>query len=66
MIDTKLILFTLIYSSYIDKDRMCFNKYQTSSVSKFYAEWLSKNGHLIGYEVVEESIIKFISTKCFL
>ena len=66
MIDTKLILFALIYSSYIDRDRICFDKYQTNNIAKFYAKWLSKNEQLIGYDTVEESIIKFISTECFL
>ena len=66
MNDTRLILFTMIYCSYIDKDRLVFNKAQTNAISVQYSKWLYENEELLGYSVVEESMIEFISSKCFL
>lgn len=65
MSDTRLVLFTMIYCTYIDSDRMVFSKSQINSISVQYSKWLSKNQDLRGYDIVEESMINFISSECF-
>lgn len=66
MSDTRLVLFTMIYCTYIDPDRMVFSKSQINSISVQYSKWLSENQNLTGYNIVEESMIKFIGSECFL
>ena len=65
MNDTKLILFTLLYTSYIGRHRELATKMNVNGISVQYSKWLSENEELVGYDIVLQSMDDFISTKCF-
>ena len=66
MNDTKLILFTVLYTSYLDRDRELATKMNVNAISVHYSKWLSENEELVGYDIVWQSMDDFISTKCFM
>ncbi len=66
MNDTKLILFTVLYTSYLDRDRELATKMNVNNISVHYSRWLSENKDLVYYDIVTKSMNEFISTKCFM
>lgn len=66
MNDTKLILFTLLYTSYIGRHRELATKMNVNNISVHYSRWLSENKDLVYYDIVTKSMNEFISTKCFM
>lgn len=66
MNDTKLILFTLLYTLYIGRHRELATKINVNNISVHYSKWLSTNKDLIGYDIVSQSMDDFITSKCFL
>ena len=66
MNDTKLILFTMLYTLYIDRDRELATKMNVNNINIHYSKWLSENNDLVGYDDVTKSMDEFISTKCFM
>lgn len=66
MNDTKLILFTLLFTTYLNRSREIGTKMNTNAISVAYSKWLSLNSELVGYDVVSQSMDEYISTKCFL
>ncbi len=66
MNDTRLILFTVLYTSYLDRDRELATKMNVNNISVHYSRWLSENKDLVYYDIVTKSMNEFISTKCFM
>lgn len=65
MNDTRLILFTRIYSKHLEEnneyDKLQLIKSNINFFSLAYSEWLFKNENMIGYDNIIKSMEDFIS-----